>query len=1257
VVWRDRHERLWAIGVLFAALALCAMALNDPTVWIGDNRFEMFQNPGRRLGRMFSIWDADRGFGTFAAEVWIGNTVPLWLMRSAGLSIAVTQHLWHAFLLTLAGVSTVAFLRCFRPRIGVAHVAAGLGYMFGPYAVGFLLPSNLFQQYAATPLLLLLAHRGIHGQDRWRTAAAFALTILLLGMVDTPGLLYAGVYLAVVVLYAILVDRSATLGGLVRWGVRVGPLTLLAMAAPIFAAAAGQELFEQNLRETESPLALNASSSWSESWRGLGGWLLYFRDQTGIVKPQVGIYLDSPITLLATFAVPIMAVAFVMFSKARERLLFGMLMIVGLVLMVGQYPLDDPSPFGRLVRWVYDVFPRSQVLRSTYKAGSGAMLGTVLLAALGLEAGLRRTRRVIQARAAQDDRVDPRLAWAPALGVGLVALLVSQPFWRGELYENTELESIPGYVEEAFAWVDAQPGDGRVMILPRANRAEFRWGNVNDDVLDAMLRRPHLIEVPIHLSRPLPATVLTAFDATLDEDYEPGQIAASAIRLGLDHIVIRNDMLWEEWELPRPASFAALREDPSLELVATFGEPGENTTSSLDRSNEAEAEATLAPIEVYRIRDPGSMMRVVPPAPSLLVSGDGAAWPALNALGLLDDPSTGVRFTGAEDAARLGDLLDEGSPLVITDSNRRRADLITLTGRETHTLAADAEIERTPYDLFSRPGAETVVSYGDVDNVENMGTADPTGLLQPWFRPGAAIDGDPDTAWYAGQAFLSGEGIRLVLGAERPIGEIRVHEAVHPDAERRLRSIRIGLGDGTHQEAEFVDGVATADFEGAETSWIEIEIERVTGAGGGYVGYSEIEIEGLRLEERIVAPTDVVQLAATDATLAVALEDAPIAYLFERSIGTGDEPEERTMHRRFVAPSPATVQVSGSLAVDSDMADRDLAGLLGDEIVTAATTRLDGRLIFGGQSAVDGTADTAWAFAAGDEAAISLGFAPVPVRSISVDVRVGSGLASISQLQVDDGEATITVDVPESPCDRQCEVEVEIPMSGRRIGQVDLAITEVAARSASSTVRVDEIRINGAPNMADAASSACTSGLLAVNGDDVTIRMIEPSRRAILTGQPLAFEGCGDPVALAVGDNDLDGSGAVLFDDVFLAPADFGVSSTSTAVAPTIEVTHQSRTAMRAVVDAPEGGTFVLTQSWHPAWTATVDGESLGPPRSFDTFVAWDLPVGTSMEIEVTFGLQRWFRFAWMITFLVAAAALVLLLGLPRPRRRVREGE
>ncbi|MDH3755050.1 MAG: DUF3367 domain-containing protein, partial [Acidimicrobiia bacterium] len=890
--WATRHRSLWPLGLGLTVVAAGAMWRNDPTVWFADNRFEQYDDPSGRLASMFTLWDSGRGLGTIRTDLWIGTTVPLAVLRGVGLPIGVTQHLWHGALLVLGGVGAASFLRCFRPRIGLAHVITAGVYMLGPYSAGFLSPSNLYVNYAVAPWIFVIFHRGIHDERRWRWPAVLALVLLALGTADLPGEFFVLVYLVPIALYAVHVDRTTTWVRVGSWVTRSLLLGLLTMAGPLYALFEGREFFAQRLRETELATSLSGNSSWAESWRGLGGWLLYFRDGASFARPQTLVFLTGAVAILVSFIPPLLSVIAVGFLRHRDRLLMGAMVLTGVTMMVALFPADDPSPYGRALEWLFDNVPQAALVRSSYKAGSGAMWGMAALSGISIAAGWHHVRAWEQAQPA-GDRL-PRASVGAIVALGLLAFAVlAQPFWRTGLYDDERLDDTPAYVDEAMEHLDELPGDGRLLFVPGTNRSQFRWGHVNDDILDASLSRPQLVDVPVHRSAPIPADILDAVDDSLvNGRYENGMITRYAARLGIDHVVIRNDFTWEDNEQPRPASYRDLRADPGLELVATFGRLGENTTSPLDAGLRAEGERLLAPIEVFRVRDPGTVVHLQSATAPLLVAGDGAALPAI-ARRELAATDTSLRFTGEMDGEALTVALEAGSPLLVTDTNRRTLETIATQSRESFTLSPDAELDRDLTSLFPADGAQTVASYGPASTVGNAGESDPAGANQPWYRPALAVDGDPRTEWRSAALDPVGEGIRVEWSVPAPVGSLTVTPAVIETSRREINELRVTTSAGEERIVAIGEGPAAVALGGEPVDWVEVTAASVRGPGGD-IGIVDIELDGDpgALAEWIVLPDDVARAADELPALADALSAAPVGFAFERLDGDGPVPVE-----------------------------------------------------------------------------------------------------------------------------------------------------------------------------------------------------------------------------------------------------------------------------------------------------------------------------------------------------------------------------
>ncbi len=904
-------QRRWQVLVgLFALLALVAVFTNAPGWYIADNRFEQYWSPGRVLSRTPWLWDASRGMGRPRGEINLLTGAVLALVRGLGVSPAATERLWHATLLAGAATGLVLFLRVFRPRLGLEHVIAGLLYGFNPYSAVFLIPSGLFVNYAIAPWLLLAAWRGSTEARPWRWAAAFALLILASGSTDPPGVLYALVLLLPVALYLVLVERRVGWGPVAGWLARAGLLSLVVSGATLIQLFYGADALSARLFGTESVDALNQTSSWAESWRGLGFWISYFPIGERLLRPHHAAYFDSAPVILATFAAPLAALAVLAWSRWRPRLLMVGLTLVSVTAMVGSYPSHRPFPLGGLLLDAYERLPALAILRTSYKAGAGLALGVSCLVGVGVAAA---TTALTRSRS--------RWRLLPA-GVTLALVgVASFPFWTGHLYPPVKrMGDVPEHWVEAIAWLDAQPRHSRVLILPGTATTRYRWGSPGDDLFDALLGRPHLIRTSLPLGTAQASNLVHALDDRIQSGrYEPGTLAPIARRLGVEHVVIRNDLDWQALDRARPGLLQPLRDDPELELVARFGEPGELVVAPGDASAAARAEAELPPVEIYRVRDAERMVRVVPAHAPLLVSGDGHAWFSLAARQLLDDART-IRYTGDTSPDALARHLAEGSSLVVSDTNRRLVTLVTGSGQaHSHTLATGEDLDRPAGDLFSRPGSQTVAFFEDATTIASASTGSSVSGFDPAARPANAFDGDELTSWSTG-ALTRPLGRSVVVELKQPT-RISAVDLVRPElraAGRFITDASVVLSDGSTFPVDLAAGRARVSFPPRTTTSLEVRIDAVAGPGLGPVGLSEVVVAGLDLAEIVQVPDDVFRAAERHPALQSHLEEAAVTYQFERVDERGTGATEPSLRRRFRTLGNRDYLVEGLLAVPAE---------------------------------------------------------------------------------------------------------------------------------------------------------------------------------------------------------------------------------------------------------------------------------------------------------------------------------------------------
>ncbi len=897
---------LAAVVAGLASLALAVTFASAPGSYVGDFRFEMAWQPGRTLTRLPQLWDETGGLGRVAGADRSPVPAALFaLLRGAGLPEWAAQRIWHALLLTVAGTGCLAVVRYVAPRIGVWHVVSALAFMFSPLGLGLLLPSSIYATHAVTPWLLAATLYGLGRGEPTRWAAVFALGIFAIIPTELPGSVYAVALVPVAAAYVVMIERRSTWPRAARWTIQAGVLTTLATGWVLIRTVLGHGALLTRVEITATPEAVAMTTSWSEAFRGLGHWLTYFHIGAADPGPNFAAYLENPLVVLATFLVPTVALMALFRRKWRSGPFFVVLSAISLVVVVGLHPTDDPSPWGRLIRWVLERFPSARAFRNTMKGGAGHVLGYTVLFGAVVTAIQRRVGR-----------------W-PLAGTGVVVAalgliaLASYPVWAGDLYPPRDrVDTVPSYWEDAIDWLDAQPGDGRVALLPGTSVAIYRWGGPGDDLFEALLDRPHVQSSVLVTSTPTADSLTFAIDTRLRALSLADQSLVPIMRrLGVRYVVIRNDLAWRDSAMIRPATLEPVREDPDLTLVRVFGEVGENTTGPEDRGtlggDQARYERTLPPVEIYEIDD-ASRTRATRTEPDMLVAGDGEAWFGLTSLGLLDTDRA-VRHVADLDDDELTASLRAGGWAVVTDTNVRR--LLTTTHTSYSASAALPAVDDRPDvgALFPELESQTVSWIPDALSIEAISGFD----REPWTRAEQAFDGNPASAWRTAplQSPL-GRGVEVTLRRPEPIGAVTLTAA--PTPTRQVRGGYVELRDGTQLPFTLSQGRAEVDGAGRRSDLVRVVIDDADPFGQERLGFSEITIEGLDLRAARQVPTDLFTRAAADADLAETLAASPLSFAFERDHLFGNLPTEVGLRRRFLTDVSRSFTLTGRMWLSPD---------------------------------------------------------------------------------------------------------------------------------------------------------------------------------------------------------------------------------------------------------------------------------------------------------------------------------------------------
>ncbi len=1260
--------RMWHLVVVFATVAAAAVLTSDPGVWIADARLEFSTDPSGFLSGHGHLWDPTRGMGN--PTTWYSPVLATFqaILQQLGAQPWLIERMVHAALLTLAATGVAALLRVTTPRVGALHLVAGLLYAFNPYTSQYLVPSGLFLSYAIAPLLLACFLHGIRErEDDWRMAAGFALCVFAHGALNSAALLYALAPIPIAAAFVVFAERSIQLRLVLAWLLRAAILSALVASGALFVLWFQRGDIGLNLATTEQQSVVSSRSSWGETWRGLGLWLTYFGDSSGQLRPQSAAYFQNPLVVIATYAAPLAAGVTLTLSRWRPRWFFAALVAVGTIVMVGVWPPSAPSPFGRALNWGFEHFVILRGLRTSYKAGSVAWLGIATLAAYGV-------LRMIRTRAGgRFGRIGPAIA-----GWSLAALLAvaAFPFWTGNVYSSDDgFDEIPAYWTDAIDWLNSQPEDGRVMVLPGVIRTRYRWGYVNDNLFHGLLDK----SLVMHQSVPPPGTPLTA-DVVLNldrylaaPDYREGTVGPILRRLGVRWVVFQNDTEWERIGLPRPEHFGALRADPDLALAESFGDAGENTAVEGDSAAALLGENALHPVEIYEVDGARDTLRVSADQP-VVVAGAGDAWAQLAQHGQLDRGP--VIYTGTATPDELAAALADGSPVVITDGSRRR--FLQVAGgiiSYSHTLALDEDTPRAARSPFEETDSTSYAVYADAVAIEASITGSGATPFDAAQRPALAFDRVGHTAWEVSGPDAQGAVLSARLREATAVDGLIVHTRAQ-DNDRWIRRIDVELVTGagevvaaTVEGARSNRGLLVVDVRADDVVELRLRLDDLDGTGRGAVGIAEVEItsggEPLDLREFIQTPLDL-ERAASDPGLAARLTAADISYSFLRRTGTGARSEETEIRRRFWAPADALLNATGSVQLTASTPDVTVDRLLAAPVGAFGSDRAPGAVDGWGVYAVDGDPTTSWL---GPPAAGATLTARPPARTIeSVEfvVTLAEDVAGSPQEFSFIEAGTITATGSDEPivvrleagpraCDlradglRACTASISTPLPADVYETITLeitAITPVPSAFGTRPVAVSEVVFDGEPVEPDdlvADIDGCFDAF-SIDGAPGSVRM-RATRAALLDRRVVAFESCA-PIELERGDHDFvsapSWSGAVS-ELLLSAPGDDPGDSPGDEPPAAVVVIERSPTRIVLDVTAPAGALLIGPGAHHNGWRATVDGVPLGKAVPRDSLSAWQVPRLETTRVELLFRPQRAYELALALSAAGVAICLTLL--------------
>src|SRR3954449_3757369 len=411
--------------------------------------------------------------------------------------------------------------------------------------------------------MLALPIRALRARDNrsaWKYAALFAIVVQVVGGVNATALVFAGLGPVLWIVYAVAireVDWRRALGVTARIGV-LALLTSLWWISGLWA----QGKYGLNiLKFTETLQVVSVSSTPLETLRGLGYWFFYGIDRVGHWTDASVPYLQSLGLLVVSFALPVLAFFGAACVRWRHRAYFVLLTVVGVVVAVGANPYDDPSLLGGTFKSFAESSSFGLALRSTSRAvplvalGLAVLLGVAVNALARAWAGQGRTVRGVPVRTLL------------VAGVVIVLAIVNLPaIFTGDFYTQdlTRDETLPQYWTDALAALDVQSPDTRVLEIPGADFAAYRWGQTVDPIPPGLMDRPYVARELVPWGSAASADLLIALDHRIQEGtLDADALAPVARLLASGAILYRADLQTDRYNLVRSSPLWRFLTDPA----------------------------------------------------------------------------------------------------------------------------------------------------------------------------------------------------------------------------------------------------------------------------------------------------------------------------------------------------------------------------------------------------------------------------------------------------------------------------------------------------------------------------------------------------------------------------------------------------------------------------------------------------------------------------------------------------------------------
>ena len=860
-------------------------------------------------------------------------------------------------------------------------------------------------------------------------------------------------------------------------------------------------------------------------------------------------------------------------------------------------------------------------------------LGVGAFVSVGLPALVVRIEGLGSARA--------RLVRAGATAVVVAATLAAaQPAVSGDLRVEGGMEDISASWRETAGFLATQDGPVKALVLPGSGFAVQEWGRTIDEPVQVLGAPPWLARAQVTVAPAGTLRQLDSLEDALGEGRPLTGLADDLRRLGITHVVVRNDLAVDDTDAPSPdVVYASLAGADDLVSVASFG-------PVVDGHPQA---------EVFAVEDDAADPRVagLDWGRRAVVQGGPEVIDDLVSAGLVGPDQPTVLAT------------DPDEPVdIVTDSNRRVERSFGRVHEATSAVMTADEPFRLPRRVHDYAGDEIPVALttADYDGAtlvtasSSAGYADIIGPVRPEQAPYAAFDDSGLTAWVS--APLSspvGQWIETRFAEHELVRRVSMWFDTSGGADvTKVRlstdagSVTVPVGeDGRAQDVELPEGGTTS---------VRMAVLEAQG-GNSQVRLVDFDIAGHELRRGLRVPGTVdpgtsVYLAAEAPRRACVPTATAVSCEQSRQAQT---PETTGFDRTIDVGAPVRWRLAGrAVATNGPALDELLAPLSRRFVRLSATSTFAGDPAVAAANAFDRRAPTSWY-------ASPLDSAPALQLSWRHQRTIREVLATLAPGAPGRLPSAFVVDPMTGDGDQQL-VNTSGPDAGamKPVRTDRLRVSVLPNTGPAEGVGISELRIKGLEDLRYGAHPDSTTGLacgfgptVEIGGETVKTR-VTGTIADVLDGGELRLEPCGSgPIEVPPGAQRIrvtNPSGFAV-SRLWLTPAHG--SDVATTSGPATEVTRWDATDRTVAVQTVDDAVLVVPESYSRGWQATIDETRLTPVLVDGWKQGWQVPGGTSGAVHLVFEPQGTFVVSIVVGLVLAALLMlgaVATLTVPRLR-------